>query len=318
MSGAAFADGHGADGAWSFEAGAIFLHRTTRNEGALFLGNGLTLGGTEIVGADDLSGLNSFGGVFSAYGPIADFNVEFRGIFTGLSNGDFAGDLPPQAGSSGISFASFDPLGNGLFGPVTTLDLTAERKTSFHSVEANADLYNTDNGRVFAGVRGLYIGDELNLLMDATPSGFPGTTNSTSVDVINRMAGIQIGAEYTFQPEAIENVSFVGSARVGLFRNWIDADTFSESVGIALPPGGSSDFDSRTSALIELGLEGVYAISDKIDFSLGYNLIYVSKVGSSVNTLNGSTTNTSNVLQTTIDDTNALYHGVTAKFTMRF
>lgn len=298
--------------AWSLDVGAIYLHRSNTSSDTLAT-TGPPLTTISAAAVDDLT---SFGGVATLSGSMWDVGVEFRAIVTATARDKAAGQFD---NAGGIVFGELGVLSRGIFAPFpVNTDFSFKRETSFHSLEANVDLYQANNFRIFAGARGLSIGDDLKIAfnIDRTQLGI-NTDTETRVD--NKLLGLQLGIDGDIPVDEAGKWTVGGALRAAAMVNNIDARyRFSTAPTFGNLQLFASDDDRRFSALGELELRTSYALTENFDISLSYNLIAISNVASSVETFSASSISFANVASTRIADRTAIYHGVMLRGRVRF
>jgi len=217
--------------------------------------------------------------------------------------------------NGGVSVASGDPFGNGLFGPITDLDLSAKFENSFLGFEVNTQLAQYRGTAFTAGLKAIRFTDSLEIDMDAGPSGFVGTGNLITQSAVNDMVGPQIGFQ-TEIPSANEklNVSFFGN--LGYLNNSVGYAFGSAGYGLAtFSTPSSAVSDHKKTKVAELGVNFRYDIGNNSLLKLGANLIYIDSAATSVASLGTTAFSTGTA---TIGYESVLYHALTIGWEHKF
>jgi hypothetical protein len=215
----------------------------------------------------------------TAGGPFV--GVELRGILVepGTSHW-FENVAPVSLLSAGIVFGAADAF--GIIGGITTLDLTADRSSYFRSLEASLRV-GAETFGFFAGMRQIMVNDHLQLVMDAAPSGLPGSTNTADINVRNMLLGPQIGAELNLT--LVRWATLSGFIKAGMMRNEMSADFALTGTGNFTTSTAWTDQSSEWTMAVEAGLDVTLNISPNLGIFAGASILQISEVASSTRTL---------------------------------
>jgi hypothetical protein len=209
--------------------------------------------------------------------------VELRGILTQPGTSHWFDNVAPF---SGITFGSAD--GFGVLGPLTSLNLTADRESHFRSLEANArvavPLWN-DGPTIgfFAGVRQIAIDDHLQLVMDAAPAGLPGSTYTTDILLTNSLIGPQIGVEFNRRLFRIFSIS--NFFKFGMMRNEMRGDfALAGTDAFTSNSSWSQQAENRT-RVVEFGMDLTLNLNQNLGIFAGASMLRIAEVASSTQTL---------------------------------
>ena len=301
-------------GGWTADLDYLHLHRTA-GDTPLFT-DGRPVSGNVIATTGSLGGTGASGIAVGLSGSVGDFTLDVRGSFTEPATArfgiaDFDPVFPPS-GSQGVSIAHDSNAGAGLFpsDDGALFDLSAERTTTFHSLEANM-AKDHRRGRVFAGLRGLVIDDEISATIEQGSSlrGFLARSSNT-------LAGPQLGASASWSPADRLQVRAFGSAAVFHVRSTADTSRFGPFV-----PASPADDTARAWTLgFETGVDGTFDLAGNLRLSAGYRLLHIDRVGAAGATINASFYDVVVPIEpnATVGYEAVTYHGGTIGLTLRF
>jgi len=246
----------GCDPRWTFRVGTIIMKRNNPSALPIFS----DIGGATLVDA-------------------ANYNFEYR---AGLDIGAIR-DLN-ECWAVDFRYFGIDSLGalqSNALTPATVLNNAAPVTISgFTTADSTygSNLYSTEfNLRrkhdwltTFVGYRYVELNEDLNFLLGPTP-----TVYRESAD--NRMQGIQIGADARIWNNGAR-LRLDGSLKAGIYY-----DLIRHRSAIELPPGTPiftpvNQRDNNTAFLGEIGLVGVYQLTDTIALRAGYQFLWLDGV----------------------------------------
>ncbi len=273
---AASAHGASAQTGFSFDIAGIFLVRDPGTDTTMFRETDPNQ--EPILQSSMMDLLSSAGVVATLTAGVPVVGIELRGIFTRPGTSDWFENADPAG--LGIAFGTADLF--GIFNAATTLDLYAERMSTFRSLEANLRL-GIDMVGFFAGVRQIVVTDHLQLIMDATPSNLPGSTNTADIHVRNTLLGPQIGAELNVT--LFDRLSFNPFIKFGMLRNEMSADFALAGTGNFGLNTAWSDNRSEWTAVTEFGLDLTLNVTRNLGIFAGASLLRIAQMGSSTQSL---------------------------------
>ncbi|MCE9526989.1 MAG: hypothetical protein K8R36_13140 [Planctomycetales bacterium] len=246
----------GCDARWTFRVGSIIMKRS--NPAALPILS--DFGGATMVNAANYNFPYRAGLDIGAIRNLNDcWAVDFR--YFGIDS---------LGASQSNTLAAATVLNNaapvGFFG-FTTADSTYG--SNLYSTEFNLRRKH-DWLTTFVGYRYVELNEDLNFLLGPLPAVY-----RESAD--NRMQGIQIGADATI---------WNNGARLRL-DGWVKAGIYYDLIrhrsAIELPPGTPvftpvNQRDNNTAFLGEIGLVGVYQLTDTLALRAGYQLLWLDGV----------------------------------------
>ena len=273
-------------------------------------------GGTPIthLTSDNAGKASGVGFVVEYKADKLQFPVSFRAIISPNQSASLS-DPNYIVSNGGVTVDSADAFGNGLFGPITGLDLSAKFDSSFTSAEVNTQFAKYRGVAFSAGLKALRFTDSLELDLEATPSGFAGTGNLINQRAANDMVVPQIGFQMKI-PSKNENFKLEAFGNLGVLRNSVDYSFGSAGYGLAAfsTPGGAVS-ERKSSKVAEVGLKIKYDLGKGSVLKLGTNLIYIDRAATSVASLATTEFQTATA---SIGYESVLFHAVTIGFEHKF
>lgn len=303
------------DAGWSLSITPFYLYRM-KDDGLLFLDGAPSTANAPIAFADDLDSNGTFGAGVTLSGDVGGYGLDVRGLWSLPETSNWSDTVTPVTtpGFLGVSLGGADSGGFGVFSnALTDVDLTAERQTTFSSLEANLGSSHQQSLRWTVGPRMFWIGDELNVDVDPAPSGFAGLNTGANIDITNKMLGGQAGLQWMSPASDSVPVDLRLAVNGGVVHDWADLDL--AVVGLGSPYPAVSESDSKWGGFGELGVEANWHVSDGVRFGVGYNLLYLSSVANSVSSLNASELGLSTAR---LKYDSAIYHSGTVSLTFDF
>jgi hypothetical protein len=294
---------------------SFFTMQRHNDSNIVLLTDGAPNPGIPLVTTDDLDNELSFG--FELEQRIEAFGVPsaIRATIVPNRSSEFRnGALASSAG--GISVASADLAGSGIFGPITNLGASVDQEDSLYGLEFNADVYSTPSITFTAGLRAMKFDEGLTIDLDAGPSGFAGSGLVHHQHISNEMVGPQIGfrarstkAFYGFEFSMFGKLAYVNNTSEYQFNR----------TGRGLLAGATTAATNVTTSnwtgVAELGVNAVYAMSEASNLSLGLNLLYFDSVGTTAASLRNTSfpAGTGSVTRDSV-----LYSGLSVGWKMKF
>jgi hypothetical protein len=246
---------------WTATAEALFVHRTTAGSNPLFLENAT---GDTALDASDLS-FDYEAGVrlgLTRQRPCR-WGLEVNYLSIDNWNSTVAVDSLGFAFTENFSGFSYSDIER----------FTAQYDAKFYSGEVNVRRQITDNVTGLAGYRMFELDEDL-MISGTAPFGF--FTDILHTDTVNHLYGGQVGVDaHLF---SLERARISSVAKAGVYYNWA-AQTSTDVNGSLVDPGFSLSDSRGTAAFLgELGIQGVYQVTNCLALRAGYNLLYVSQV----------------------------------------
>jgi hypothetical protein len=247
---------YGCDPTWSFRVGSIIMRRSDPSGFPIFTDGA----GPTLVDAGDYDFKYRAGVDFGVTRHLNDeWAVDFR--YFGIDSW--------TAGQSN-ALTPVVTLNNAA--PVAFFNFTTANSTyssNLHSTEFNLRR-DGEWLTTFAGYRYVELSEDLGFLLGANP-----TIYRESVD--NRMHGFQIGAEADLWNNG-SNFRLESWTKAGIYYDFVRHGS-----QIELPPGNPlfspvNQRDNNTAFLGEIGLVGVYQLTDSIALRGGYQLMWLDGV----------------------------------------
>src|SRR4030042_3316064 len=166
---------------------------------------------------------------------------------------------------------------------------SAKLKSALHNAELNLHWWPCANDRysLLMGFRWLRLKDRLSLL-EGTVIFLRFTEEGNSLSCRNDLWGGQVGVEGLLFGKRDQGFSIDGGVKAGVFANKV-RNKASEYEAVYVPGFSGSDSYSdswdrtKTVLLSELGLNLNYAFTKNIAMTVGYELLYISKIATPVN-----------------------------------
>ncbi len=244
---------------WTIRSGALILRREEPEAFAIFA-NGV--GGAAVLDAQDYN-FDSSGGVdFSAtrhWNECDSLEVRYFGIDGWTANQASAFPASGQLNTATpIFFNGFNAL-------------ASSHGSELYSTEVNWRRQYFPNVALLAGFRYVELSEELRTQV----TGVPGTA-LYNIDTDNQMYGFQIGGDVHLL--SCQRLALEGLGKAGIYGN-----TGRHVSVIEFPPanpvfGPSFDREKRTAFVGEIGLTGVYQLTNCLAVRGGYQLLWVNGV----------------------------------------
>ena len=269
--------------------------------------------GAPLTTSADLGNASGFGIEVDYLASVGNTPLQIRGLMMfGMGSSHSVNDFDVAFGS-GVDTGGLDLSGSGVFCFCEfTVDTTVDRDFGLTSLEANIGLAEFGNVQVMGGLRSMSLSDNLYAHIDVSPT-FLGTGIHHNVLISNHAMGPQLTASGSWQSG---NATISAFGAVGYYKNTVSADV--ERIGegdlVGVNDTGNSA-DAFWTSGAEVGVNVSFQAGENAFLTVGYNAIYMSQVGNSVETFANTEFSTGT---TTITYSDALYHGASLSWVKTF